>query len=160
MPSNRTKMLFPYQHFSTMGIIHPDFFCHPRKKKKKLGRQFYRKLFFFFYLSVVKLHPPSSLKIADFHLSAKKPELIWRGAIRRTLWIFWRTSRAWTWKANFICGIFRLGPEKCGNPFIMWKDNERCAPTKQSKPDSKRQRIFRVSPIKHTIILLKNNINM
>lgn len=79
MPSNRTKMLFPYQNFSTMGIIHPDFFCHPRKKKK-LGRQFYHKLFFF-YLSVVKLHPLSSLKIADFHLSAKKPELIGRGAI-------------------------------------------------------------------------------
>lgn len=120
--------------------------------------------FFFFYLSVVKLHPLSSLKIADFHLSAKKPELIGRGAIWRTLWIFWRTSHAWTRKTDFICGIFRLGLEKCGNPFIIQKDNERCAPAKRShcraKPDSKRQLIFKVSPMKRAIILLKNNINM
>lgn len=63
----------------------------------------------------MKLHPLSSLKIADFHLSAKTSTYLEDSNPKDILDFEGCCSRSDT-KNDFICGIFRPELEVSGNP--------------------------------------------
>lgn len=88
--------LFTYQHFSV--IFHPDSSTNWNSSISH-------------FFPVVKLHPLSSLKIADFHLSAKSSVYLEDSNPKDTL-DFWSSHT----KNDFICGIFRPQLEVSGNP--------------------------------------------